>query len=182
MRYSKTCGRWVRCPLLCKGLAATTSSVSTHSYLYTYTVDGVFVSDKVLSVCTSHVGSAFASHLVVAIRGCPKRALSDGASADDEDMCVYVCEKEGCHVACPPPLVHYVERRAGGWAGLGWPSGAHGRNRTAHDLSGQHEAAAGGLVDNRHDMVGQRLGVKMHVVARNGIYENGCAHVQRRRV
>lgn len=33
-------------------------------------------------------------------------------------VCVYVCEKEGCHVACPPPLVHYVERRAGGWAGL----------------------------------------------------------------
>ena len=32
-------------------------------------------------------------------------------------VCVYVCEKEGCHVAFPPPLVHYVERRAGGWAG-----------------------------------------------------------------
>ena len=73
-----------------------------------------------------------------------------------------------------------LRRKEGGR--LGSPSGAHGRNRTAHDLSGQHEAAAGGLVDNRHDMVGQRLGVKMHVVARNGIYENGCAHVQRRRV
>lgn len=71
-------------------------------------------------------------------------------------------------------------RKEGG--GLGWPSGAYGRNRTAHDLSGQHEAAAGGLVDNQHDMVGQRIGVKMYVVARNGIYESGCAHVQRRRV
>ena len=174
MRYSKTCGRWVRCPLLGKGLAATTSSVSTHSYLYTYTVYGVFVSDKVLSVCTSHVGSAFASHLVVAIRGCPKRALSDGASADDENMCVCVrVYEEECHVALPPPLVYYVERRAkGGGAGLGWPSGSCGRNRAAaHDLSGQHEAAAGGLVGNRHDMVGQCLRIKKRVAARNRIYE-----------